>query len=68
MLDSCVVASFASSVRLFVTHGLQPAKLICPRDFPGKNMGVGNYFLLQGIFWTQGWNSHFLHCRQILYR
>ena len=28
---------------------------------PGKNTGVGCYFLLQGIFPTQGWNPHLLH-------
>ena len=22
-------------------HGLQPARLLCPWDFPGKNAGVG---------------------------
>ena len=33
--------------------GLYPAKLLCPWDFPGKNTGVGSYFLLQGIFPTQ---------------
>ena len=39
-------------------------------NFPGKNTGVGCYFLLQGIFLTQGSNPHFLwlwHCRWILY-
>ena len=35
----------------------------CPWDFPGKNTGTGCYFLLQGIFLTQGSNSHLLHCR-----
>ena len=41
-----------------------------PWDFPGKNTGVGCHFLLQGIFLTQGSNSHLLlSCtgRQILY-
>ena len=28
-------------------HGLQPSRLLCPWDFPGKNTGVGCYFLLQ---------------------
>ena len=23
------------------SHGLQPARLLCPWDFPGKNIGVG---------------------------
>ena len=31
---------------------LQPARLLCPWDFPGKNTGVGCHFLLQGIFPT----------------
>ena len=28
-------------------HGLWPARLLCPWDFPGKNTGVGFHFLLQ---------------------
>ena len=28
-------------------HGLQPARLLCPWDSPGKNTGVGCHFLLQ---------------------
>ena len=31
-------------------HGLQPARLLCPWDPPGKNTGVGCHFLLQGVF------------------
>ena len=34
-------------------HGLQPARLLCPWDFPGKNTRVHCHFLLQGIFLTQ---------------
>ena len=48
---SCSVVS--NSVRL---HRLQPARLFCPRDFPGKNTGAGCHFLQQGIFLTQGLN------------
>ena len=29
-------------------------RLLCPWNFPGKNIGVGCHFLLQGIFPTQG--------------
>ena len=29
------------------SHGLQPARLLCPWDSPGKNTGVGCHFLLQ---------------------
>ena len=35
---------------------MQPARLLCPRDSPGKNTGVGCHALLQGIFPTQGSN------------
>ena len=28
-------------------HGLQPMRLLCPWNFPGKNTGVGCPFLLQ---------------------
>ena len=49
-------------------HGLQPTRRLCPRDFPGKDTGLGCRFLLQGIFPIQGSNSRLLHCRQILYQ
>ena len=44
--------------------------LLCsfsPRNFPGKNTGVGCHFLLQGIFLIQGSNPGLPHCKQILY-
>ena len=31
-------------------HRLQPTRLLCPWNSPGKNTGVGCHFLLQGIF------------------
>ena len=31
-------------------YGLQPAKLLCPWNFPTKNTGVGCRALFQGIF------------------
>ena len=34
-------------------HGLWPAKLLSPWDFPGKHTVVDCHFLLQGIFLTQ---------------
>ena len=39
-------------------HGLQPASLLYPQNFPGKNTGAGCHFLLQGLFPTQGSNPH----------
>ena len=44
------VCSVTSSA--FQPHGLQPSRLLCPWDFPGKNTGVGYHLLLQGIFPT----------------
>ena len=46
---------------------MQPSRLHCPWDSPGKNTGVGCHALLQGIFLTQRSNSGLLHCRWILY-
>ena len=48
-------------------HGLQPTRLLCPWDSPGKNTGVGCHALLHRIFPTQESNPHLLHCRQIPY-
>ena len=48
-------------------HGLQPTRLLCPWDSPGKNSGVGSQSLLQGTFSTQGSNPSLLHCRPILH-
>ena len=41
-------------------RGLQPARLLCPRDSPGKNTGEGFHALLLGIFPTQGSNPGLL--------
>ena len=30
-------------------HGMQPSRLLSPRNFPGKNTGVGCHSLLQGL-------------------
>ena len=43
-------------------HGLQPTRLLCLWNSPGKNTGVSCCFLLQGIFPTQGSNPGLLHC------
>ena len=34
-------------------HGLWPARLLCPQNFPGKDTGVGCHFFLQGISQTR---------------
>ena len=40
--------------------GLQPTRLFCPWNSPGKNPGVGCYALLQGIALTQGSNPRLI--------
>ena len=42
-------------------YGPRSARLLCPRDSPGKNTGVGYPALLQGIFLNQAWNPCLLH-------
>ena len=41
-------------------YGLQPTGLLCPRDLPSKNTGLGCHFLLQGTFRTHGLNPRLL--------
>ena len=41
-----VPADMPSSLQL---SGLEPARLLCPWDFPDKNTGVGGHSVLQGI-------------------
>ena len=65
------VVQSINRVQFFVTTGMQPAWLLCPQDSPGKNTGVGCHSLLQGIFLTQGLNSHlwvFCISRWVLYQ
>ena len=65
---TCYVLSCSVVSDSLWPHGLQPARLLCPWDSPGRNTGVGCHALLQGIFPTQGLNPGLLLCTQILYR
>ena len=58
--SACVLSHSVVSSSLW-PHRLQPARLLCLWNFPGKNTGVGCHFLLQGIFPTQGLNPCLLH-------
>ena len=55
----CLAAKLC--LTLLRPRGLQPSRLLCPWDFPGKNTGVGCHFLLQGIFRTRRLNPFLLH-------
>ena len=50
-----IVLWWFSLVQLLQPHGLQPARLLCPWDSPGKNTGEGYHFLLQRIFLPRDW-------------
>ena len=68
MILTCMcVLNHYSHVLLFATPWTAAVQLLCTRDSPGKNTGVGCHSLLQGIFLTQGLNLDLLHCSQILY-
>ena len=53
-------------VRLFVTPWTVARQALLSWDSQGKNVGVGSYSFLQGIFLTQGSNVGLSHWRQIL--
>ena len=44
--SSCCCLATKSCPTLLLPHGLWPARLLCPLDFPGKNTGVSCHFLL----------------------
>ena len=44
-LSTPASSAVSNSVR---PHGLEPARLLCPRDFPGKDTGVGCHSLSRG--------------------
>ena len=64
-MRACILASVMSNS--LQPCGLQPVRLPCPWDCPGKNTGVGCHALLQGVFPTEGLNPGLPHCRRILY-
>ena len=47
-------------------HELQPARLLCPWNSPGKNTAVGCHFLFQGIFPIQGSNPCLLFLQHLV--
>ena len=53
---SVCVRMLSQSCLTLRLHGLEPARILCPWDFPGKNTGAGCHSLLQGILPTQGSN------------
>ena len=61
LINLCMHAELSRFSRVSLwPYGQEPARLLCPWDSPGKNTGVGCYFLPQGILPTQGLNSGLL--------
>ena len=58
---------YAQSFPTFCGPMEEPARFLCPWNFPGKHTGEGCHFLLQELFPTQGLNPGLPHCRQKLY-
>ena len=54
----------AQQVWLWVTHGLYPTWLLCPRNSLSKNPGVVCHFLLQVIFTTWELNRSLLYWQE----
>ena len=45
--NACIHAELLQSCPTLQPYGQQPNRLLCPRDSPGKDTGVGGYFLLR---------------------
>ena len=56
LIKECMCVSHSVMSNSLRPYGLYSARLLCPWDFPGKNIGVGCHFLLQRTFSTQGSN------------
>ena len=53
LCKATVCAPLFSHGQLFVTsRTVEPTRLLCPWNFPGKNIGVGCHFLLQQSNYT----------------
>ena len=52
LLRVCVLSYSLTSDSL-PPHGLYPARLLCPWDFPGKNARVGCHFTSRGSSWSE---------------
>ena len=56
--QTCPVSPGVLAAQVCLTLLPEASQAPLPWDSPGKNAGVGCHFLLQGIFLTQGSNTH----------
>ena len=61
LVSTCTVSCISPTLQ---PDGLEPARLLCPWDSPGKSTEEGCHALLQGIFLTQGSKPHLLRLLQ----
>ena len=61
VLYDCIINSCSVMSNVLKIEEVLLTRLLCPWNFPGKNTGVGCYFLLQQIFPTQGSKLSLLH-------
>ena len=66
MVCVCVCVYLVAQLYLTLCNGLQPARLLCPWNFPGKNTGVVSHSLLQRISPIQRSKPGLLHYRKIV--
>ena len=57
MFSCCFLLSHSSESNSLQPNGLEPTRLLCSWDFPGKNTRVGCYSLLQGNLPNSGTES-----------
>ena len=71
--DFCFLLESKSASYSVMSNSLWPHELyvayqsLLSMDFPSKDIGVGSYSFVWGIFLIQGSNMGLLHCRQIIY-
>ena len=61
----CLVTKLC--LTLLQPHGLQPTRLLCPWDFPCKNMEWVAISFSRGSFWPRDWTHIYCIGRRILY-
>ena len=62
--DMCVHAKLLQSCLTLQLHGLQPARLLCPWDAPGRNTGVDTLVFVESGLWHQSQGHHCHNCHQ----
>ena len=68
LVSSSLLSCSALSDSFVTPRTVWAPRLLCPRDFPGENTGMGCHFHLQGVFLTQGSDPRLWPGRRVLHR